>query len=92
MNHSADLNLLWARLLLEELHKAPSVLRLSYLADVEDRKLVRQRVRALRSTIDETWLASDPDYELSIEQEVFWRTGKPPAEDRRLAGLEEGDQ
>jgi hypothetical protein len=77
------------QLLLEELHKAPSVLRLSYLADVEDRKLVRHRVRALRRTIHDAWQASDPTYDLSIEQEVFWRTGRPPAEDSRLNAFKE---
>ena len=34
-------------LLIEELQKNPAILRLSYLADVEDPKLVKQRVKAI---------------------------------------------
>jgi uncharacterized repeat protein (TIGR01451 family) len=76
-------------LLLEELQKAPSVLRLSYLADVEDEALVQQRVKALRKTISKAWQETEPSYELAIEQEIFWRTGKPAGKDRRLAPLKE---
>ncbi|TNF86107.1 MAG: DUF11 domain-containing protein, partial [Gammaproteobacteria bacterium] len=74
-------------LLIGELEKAPSVLRLSYLADVEDEKLVQRRVKALRRMIGEAWQASEPDYDLTIEQEIFWRTGRPPEKDGRLAAL-----
>ena len=38
-------------LLLEELQKGPAVLRLSYLADVEDPKLVEQRVDAMTQLV-----------------------------------------
>ncbi len=79
-------------LLLDELEKAPAVLRLSYLADVEDQKLVERRVKALRRMLDDAWQARDATYRLSIEQEIFWRTGKPPARDGRLTALREGEQ
>jgi hypothetical protein len=66
------------QLLLDELAKAPAVLRLSYLADVEDADLVERRVQALRRQITESWVAMQPSYQLAIEPEVFWRLGGPP--------------
>jgi uncharacterized repeat protein (TIGR01451 family) len=63
--------------LLEELRKAPSVLRLSYLADVERKGLVRKRLRALKKVITNQWKRSDGAYRLTIETEVFWRRGAP---------------
>jgi uncharacterized repeat protein (TIGR01451 family) len=65
-------------LLLTELKKAPAILRLSYLADVEDAALVERRVQAIRKQISESWEASNCCYELAIEPEVFWRLGAPP--------------
>jgi hypothetical protein len=79
-------------LLLEELEKAPSVLRLSYLADVEDPKLVKKRVAVLTRRISESWEALDADYRLNIEHEIFWRTGKPPVRDGRLSAFREDRQ
>jgi uncharacterized repeat protein (TIGR01451 family) len=66
-------------LLLTELRAAPAVLRLSYLADVEDPQLVDARLKALRKQIDTAWHATEggPSYELAIEPEVFWRRGEP---------------
>jgi hypothetical protein len=76
-------------LLMEELQKAPSVLRLSYLADVEDPKLVARRVKAMTRMIKDAWRDLDCCYRLSVEHEVFWRMGKPPGRDKRLtAGRE----
>jgi hypothetical protein len=66
------------QLLLEELQKAPAVLRLSYLADVEDAALVERRVEELRKQISEQWEALNCCYQLAIEPEVFWRLGAPP--------------
>lgn len=63
--------------LLEELGKAPSVLRLSYLADVEGEGLVKQRLKALKREIAERWGRSEDGYRLNIETEVFWRKGGP---------------
>jgi hypothetical protein len=65
-------------LLLDQLKAAPSVLRLSYLADVEDPKLVERRLDALESEIRAQWDMLTPTYELDIEAEVFWRLGGPP--------------
>jgi uncharacterized repeat protein (TIGR01451 family) len=62
-------------LLLDELRKAPSVLRLSYIADTEDRALVEQRMQAFKRQLTEAWDAGKHDYVLSIEPEVFWRRG-----------------
>jgi uncharacterized repeat protein (TIGR01451 family) len=66
------------QLLMTELQKAPAVLRLSYLADVEDAALVEKRVEALRIQISESWEALNCCYQLAIEPEVFWRLGAPP--------------
>jgi uncharacterized repeat protein (TIGR01451 family) len=65
-------------LLLEELRKAPSVLRLSYVADTEDAALVERRVQALKRQLTEEWDAGKDSYVLTIEPEVFWRLGAPP--------------
>jgi hypothetical protein len=67
-------------LLLAELRKAPSVLRLSYVADTEDAALVEQRVQAVKRQVMEAWDAkkdSKDSYVLTIEPEVFWRRGGP---------------
>jgi uncharacterized repeat protein (TIGR01451 family) len=64
-------------LLLEELRKAPSVLRLSYVADTEDEALVERRVEAVKRQLADAWDAANPGYQLTIEPEVFWRRGVP---------------
>jgi hypothetical protein len=65
-------------LLLAELKKAPAVLRLSYVADLEDAKLVDERMRTIKTEIMKAWEAEGCCYELTIEPEVFWRLGAPP--------------
>jgi len=65
-------------LLLEELAKAPSSLRLSYVADVEDAELVDERLEAMKQRINDAWEARNPSYRLTVEPEVFWRRGGPP--------------
>jgi uncharacterized repeat protein (TIGR01451 family) len=65
-------------LLVEELMKAPAVLRLAYLADVEDEALVDQRVEAIEQQISDAWTAMNCCYRLTIEREIFWRLGGPP--------------
>jgi uncharacterized repeat protein (TIGR01451 family) len=65
-------------LLIEELRKAPAVLRLSYVADTEDAALVQRRVEAVRRQVTEAWDASNGGYVLTIEPEIFWRRGAPP--------------
>jgi hypothetical protein len=65
-------------LLLEELRKAPAVLRLSYIADTEEEGLVKRRLEAIKGQVTQAW---DPAlYPLRIEPEIFWRRGAPPHE------------
>ena len=74
-------------LLLAELRKSRSVLRLSYLADVEDTPLVDRRLEAVARAIRDAWRAMNCCYELTIEREVFWLRGSPPREPaERLRG------
>ena len=72
--------------LLEELRKAPSVLRLSYLADLEDPHLVDQRLDAIKRELMDDWRSADQSrstwsadqrYALTVESEIFWRRGSP---------------
>jgi uncharacterized repeat protein (TIGR01451 family) len=73
--------------LLGELRKAPSVLRLSYVGDTEDASLVERRLQALKRQVTETWHAEKDTYVLTIEPEVFWRRGAPPKRsDLRVPG------
>ncbi len=64
-------------LLLDELQKAPAVLRLSYVADLEPEALVQRRLDALKSRIMTEWSTSDAAYELIVEPEIYWRLGGP---------------
>jgi uncharacterized repeat protein (TIGR01451 family) len=64
--------------LLGELRKAPSLLRLSYVADTEDAALVERRMQAVKRQLTESWDEEKESYVLTIEPEVFWRRGAPP--------------
>jgi uncharacterized repeat protein (TIGR01451 family) len=64
-------------LLVEELRKAPAVLRLSYVADTEDAGLVKRRVEAFKRQVNALWNPAK-SYALTIEPEVYWRRGGPP--------------
>jgi large repetitive protein len=64
--------------LLAELRKAPSMLRLSYVADTEDEALVQRRMQAVKRQLTDAWDSEKDRYVLSIEPEVFWRRGAPP--------------
>ncbi len=64
-------------LLLEELTKAPAVLRLSYVADLEPESLVNQRLEQLKNRIEDRWRGSGSGYELIVEPEIHWRLGGP---------------
>jgi uncharacterized repeat protein (TIGR01451 family)/fimbrial isopeptide formation D2 family protein len=64
--------------LLGELRKAPSVLRLSYVGDTEDAALVERRMQAVKRQLTEAWDTEKDRYVLTIEPEVFWRRGAPP--------------
>ncbi len=68
------------QLLLSELQKGPAVLRLSYLADVEDEALVGRRLDRMKGDIETAWQELNCCYELVIEPEIFWRRGEPPAD------------
>jgi hypothetical protein len=59
------------------------VLRLSYLADLEERRLVEQRLDALKEIVLDAWETQGQPYELDIETELFWRRGSPPDESAR---------
>jgi uncharacterized repeat protein (TIGR01451 family) len=79
---STELRLQWKpkiAQLIAELKKSPSVLRLSYLADVERKGLVRIRLEALKKEITEIWNRSDGGYRLTVETDIFWRRGAPLA-------------
>jgi uncharacterized repeat protein (TIGR01451 family) len=78
---STEIRLQWQPrmdLLIAELRKAPSVLRLSYLGDVEDEDLVQRRLKVVKQQILDAWKAGDAGYALDVEPEVFWRRGAPP--------------
>ncbi len=64
-------------LLLNELRKAPSILRISYLADVEDEGIVKARLRAIKREVAKRWEKLNCCYRLKIETEIFWRRGRP---------------
>ena len=93
---SIEIRELWQprlELLLEELRAAPAVLRLSYLADLEDPQLVDARVKSLRRYIENAWTEgageAGPSYELAIEPEVFWRRDEPTGARERRRGNRE---
>ena len=65
------------KLLHGELKKATSVLRLSYMAENESDSLVKQRLAAIKREIETTWKREGTGYDLTVETEVFWRTGAP---------------
>jgi uncharacterized repeat protein (TIGR01451 family) len=88
--NTAEMRELWRPrldLLLGELRKGPAVLRLSYLADLEDPRLVEQRLEVVRKQIMEAWGASagNSTSEFTIETEVFWRRDRPPDASERHA-------
>ncbi len=64
-------------LLLEELRKAPAILRLSYVADLESESLVNRRLDELKRQIMESWEDGETGYELIVEPEIHWRLGGP---------------
>ena len=64
-------------LLIKQLKDKPSVLRLSYLADIEDVSLVNDRLEKVQQEILERWKGVNK-YKLNIETEIFWRRGGPP--------------
>ena len=71
-------------LLLNELKKAPSTLRIAYVADIEDADLVSRRLAVAKEQIGDAWEELNCCYQLTIESEIFWRLGEPPP--RSLVG------
>ena len=65
--------------LITVLKQAPSVLRLSYLADYENENLAEKRLDVVKERIAEQWEKLGCCYNLIIEEEINWRTGKPRA-------------
>jgi len=63
--------------LLPLLKQKVSVLRINYLADFETETLAEQRLALVRRLVSERWEALDCCYNLIIEEELYWRTGKP---------------
>jgi len=66
-------------LLLAELQKEGSILRLSYMAENESEDEVDDRLDAIEELISDKWEDLDCCYKLTIETEVFWRKGGPSA-------------
>jgi hypothetical protein len=64
-------------LLITELQKDASILRLAYLGENETESLVDDRLDAIEDKISDRWDDLDCCYKLTIEKEVFWRKGKP---------------
>lgn len=63
--------------LIKELKVAPSVLRLSYLAETEPESLVKARLEGMRKEIERRWSDMNCCYNLRVETEVYWRSGGP---------------
>ena len=86
---TVEMRTLWRpriKLLLDELQKGPAVLRLSYLADVEDEALVERRLDMLKGEIMSAWTELNCCYQLEVEPEIFWRRGSPADISRRPVG------
>jgi len=64
-------------ILITELAKDPSLLRLSYLAENESESEVNDRLDAVKEEIENRWEELNCCYQLMIETEVFWRKGGP---------------
>jgi uncharacterized repeat protein (TIGR01451 family) len=65
-------------LLVGKVAESPSILRLTYLADVEEASLVKDRLEDTKKEIERRWKDLDCCYKLEIETEILWRRGKPP--------------
>jgi uncharacterized repeat protein (TIGR01451 family)/fimbrial isopeptide formation D2 family protein len=69
--------------LVSELAKAPSLLRITYHADLEDKPLVRARIDAVKAAVGEQWREAGHSRALTIETEIYWRRGGPVDKTRR---------
>ncbi len=80
-NSSTDVRPQWRPripMLVGELKKSPSILRIAYLADVEDKQLVKKRLNAIKQEVLKQWQALDCCYRLKVETGIYWRRGAPP--------------
>jgi uncharacterized repeat protein (TIGR01451 family) len=64
-------------MLIIELQKDASILRLSYLGENETESEVDDRLDAIEELISDRWEHINCCYKLTIEKEVFWRKGNP---------------
>lgn len=71
--------------LVEELAKSDAILRLTYIADIEPKKLVEARIEAIEEQIREAWSGRNGPA-LEVETEIYWRRGGPV---ERPSGLED---
>ncbi|MBY0400911.1 DUF11 domain-containing protein, partial [Myxococcota bacterium] len=71
--------------LVAELAKGDAILRLTYIADIESKALVEDRLEAIEEAIRDAWSARGGKA-LEVESEIFWRRGGPV---KRPPGLEE---
>jgi large repetitive protein len=67
----------------DELTKAPSILRISYLADIENETLVHARIAAVKAAVGDLWREAECCRRLTIETEIYWRRGAPVDASRR---------
>jgi hypothetical protein len=67
-------------MLLAEMHKAPSILRISYLGDAEDPAVAKARTESIKREIAARW--EQGLYQLTVETELYWRRGGPPEKGR----------
>lgn len=82
VSNSTEMHKQWiARidLLIKQLKDKPSILHLSYLADVDDAGIVDDRLEKVKQDIIDKWLIENK-YKLTIETEIFWRRGGPPGQ------------
>ena len=77
-------------LLVDELEKADAILRLSYLADIEDAGLVKRRLEIVEQEIRKAFEARGGKG-LDVETEIFWRSStsrRAPQSGRDTSSLE----
>jgi uncharacterized repeat protein (TIGR01451 family)/fimbrial isopeptide formation D2 family protein len=67
-------------MLLSEMRKAPSILRISYLGDAEDPAVAKARTESIKREIAARW--EQGPYQLTVETEIYWRRGGPPEKGR----------
>ena len=80
-NNTDEIRLQWLprlNLLVEELNKGAAILRIAYLADIEETGLVNDRIDIIKQEIQKLIEQKECCSALTIESEIFWRRGGPP--------------